>query len=194
MRNLIHIACAFAVLLLSGCANTPKPMPIQPIMSAKQAPATDSSYVAGMFSRKWELGKLGCGLGIVNTATAEEYVMPFGAVTRLSNDVVDEVAMIQLPPGEYRIAYWLTYSTDESQPITRTDVAADSLTGRPFKTVAGEVIFLGSYETHRENDAEGKKVWTVHHVRITPRLAQRELSYKYPAFATQPLACPSCLK
>jgi hypothetical protein len=170
-------------------------MSIQPIMSSKQAPAMSTGYVAGMFSRNWDPSKTGFGLGIVNTATAEEYVMPFGKETILPTDVVDEVAMIQLPPGEYRIAYLITYSSKEMEQLTRTEVAADSAGGLPFTLTAGDVIFVGGHVTRRErNGINGNKPWMVHHQRLTLQAVQKAFLRSYPAFATQPVSCPSCLK
>jgi hypothetical protein len=165
-------------------------------MDSKQNPVLSSSYAAGMFSRNWDRGKTGFGLGIVNTATAEEYVMPFGVETIFPTDVVDEVAMIQLPPGEYRIAYWLTYSTGEIEQIARTDVAADSMTGLPFTLAPGEVTFIGSHVARRErnNSSNGNKAWSVRHQQLTLQSAQKAFSRGYPAFATQPMSCPSCIK
>jgi hypothetical protein len=193
MNKLLCTAAVLSILMLSGCANN-RPT-FQPIMDPRQSPAMSSSYVAGMFSREWESGKTNFGLGIVNTATADEYVMPFGMERALPNDVVDEIAMIQLPPGEYRIAYWLNYSTRELEQITRTDIAADSMSGLPFTLAPGEVVFIGSYVARKErsNGSEGAQT-RVYHQRLTLRSAQKSLSNSYPAFAIQAMSCPSCLK
>ena len=152
-----------------------------------------SSYVAGMFSQEWESEKTSFGLGMVNTATAEEYVIPFGTKRVLLSDVVDEIAMIRVPPGEYRIAYWLNYSIRELEPITRTDISADPTSGLSFTLAPGEVVFIGSYVAKSER-SNGSEQTTVRHQRLTLQSAQKSLSTSYPAFATQAMSCPSCLK
>lgn len=192
MNKLLCTAAVLSILMLSGCANNGR-LTFQPIMEQGQSPATSSSYVAGMFSREWESGKTSFGLGIVNTATAAEYVMPFGRERTLPNDVVDEIAMIQLPPGEYRVAYWLNYSTSGLEQITRTDIAADSLSGSPFTLAPGEVVFIGSYVAAKERSS-GSDQTRVRLQRLTPQSARKSLSNAYPAFATQAMSCPSCLK
>jgi hypothetical protein len=192
MKELLCTAAVLSVLMLSGCANNGR-LTFRPIMDSGQSPAASSSYVAGMFSREWGSGKTSFGLGIVNTATAEEYVMPFGRARTLPNDVVDEIAMIQLPPGEYRIAYWLDYSIRELEQITRTDIPADSMSGLPFTLAAGEVVFVGSYVARKEQ-SDGSVQTRVRLQRLTLQSARKSLSNSYPAFATQAMSCPSCLK
>ncbi len=192
MKKLLCTAAALSILMLSGCANNGR-LTVRPIMEATHSPAMNSSYVAGMFSREWGAGKTSFGLGIVNTATAEEYVMPFGRERTLPNDVVDEIAMIQLPPGEYRIAYWLNYSTSELEQIARTDIPADSMSGLPFTLAPGEVVFVGSYVARKER-SDGSDQTRVRHQRLTLQSARKSLSNSYPAFATQAMSCPTCLK
>jgi hypothetical protein len=191
MNNLLCTAAVLSILMLSGCANNH--LTFQPIMDPRQSPAMSSSYVAGMFSQQWESGKTSLGLGIVNIATAEEFVMPFGTKRILLSDVVDEIAMIQLPPGEYRIAYWLNYSTRELEQITRTNIPADSMSGLPFTLAPGEVVFVGSYVA-REERSNGSDQTRVRHQRLTLQSARKSLSNSYPAFAAQAMSCPSCLK
>lgn len=193
MNKLLCTAATLFILMLSGCANNH--LIIQPIMEPSQSPVMSSSYVAGMFSREWEPGKTNIGLGIINTATAEEYVMSFGRERILPNNVVDEIAMIQLPPGEYRIAYWLNYSTKELEQITRTDIAADSISGLPFTLAPGEVVFIGSHVARKVRGTGNEIAQTkVILQRLTLQSAQKAISSRYPAFATQAMSCPSCLK
>ena len=72
MNKSFAVAAVLCVLILSGCGG----LPIQPILDSKQSPSVESAYVAGMFSKNWDPGKLGFGLGIVDVASAREYVMP----------------------------------------------------------------------------------------------------------------------
>jgi hypothetical protein len=187
MNKFPWIAAALCILMLSGCAsNTAR---VQPIVDSKQSPVSSSGYVAGMFSRDWGPGKLDFALGVVNSATAEEYVMPFVVGTSLPDSVKDRFGMIQLPPGKYRIAYWLSYSTKDNQQLTKTAISPDATAGLPFTVTSGEVVFLGSFVARNDNNQ-----WSVHHQRIVLQSAQQALSKRYPTFSTQPFSCPSCLK
>ncbi len=193
MNKSFCIAASLCILMLSGCANNHDAL-VQPVMRFEQTPASSSGYVAGMFSRKWDSKKSGIGLGIVNTATGEEYVMPFGVERALPTDVADDFAMIQLPPGEYKIENWLNYSTRDGAPISKTSIPSNSMAGLSFSLAPGEVVFLGSYVAKMEGNPDGSKTWAVHQQRLTLRLVQKALANGYPAFTTLPLSCPSCLK
>jgi hypothetical protein len=192
MNKSLCIVSALFILMLSGCATNR----VLTRIDSKQSPSPDSGYVAGMFSRDWEPGKLSFGLGIVNIETDEKYVMPFGIETVLSNAVVDQFGMIQIPPGEYRVAYWQTYSTKDKKQITQTSILPDSRAGLPFTLAPGEVVFIGSYvaKYERDNSTDGDKEWSVRHQQLALPLVQKALSRSYPEFVTQPLSCPSCLK
>jgi len=185
---------ALCALMLSSCANNPAR--VQPIVDSRQSPTSSSGYVAGMFSRDWGPGKLDFALGIVNSATAEGYIMPFGVGTTLPESVKDRFGMIQLPPGKYRIAYWTSYSTKDQQQLTKTGISPDSSAGLPFTVASGEVVFLGSFVARngQTGDSGSSNQWSVHHQRIVLQSAQQALSRSYPSFSAQPLSCPSCLK
>ncbi|MBI5891901.1 MAG: hypothetical protein HZB47_14730 [Nitrosomonadales bacterium] len=194
MNKSLCIASALFLLLQSGCANNR--FPFQPIMDSTQSPEPASGYVAGMFSRDWNPSKLGFGLVIVNTATAEEYVMPFGVEAVLPEKVIDEFGMIQLPPGEYRIAHWLTYSTEDYGQLTRIAMPPDSMAAAPFVLAPGSVVFVGSYvaRNRQNNGSNGGNPWSVHHQRLTLQTVRKGLSNRYPLFSTQPMLCPSCIE
>lgn len=193
MNKSLCIASALCFLLLSGCASDRAP---QPIIAASQSPEPGFGYVAGMFSRDWNPAKVGFGLGIVNTATAEEYVMSFGGETVLPGKVTDEVDIIQLPPGEYRVAYWATYSTENHEQLTRTDASPDSISAAPFALEPGEVVFIGSHvaSNGQKSSSAGSGQWSVRHQRLSEQTARKSLTKRYPAFSAQPMSCPTCLK
>ncbi len=189
MNKSFAVAAVLCVLLLSGCGG----LPIQPIMDSEQSPTMDSAYVAGMFSRDWDDGKLGFGLGFVNVASDREYVMPFGVTTDLPNSVKDRFVMIELPPGKYRIASWVTYSG--SSALTQTNISPDSATGMPFTLAPGEVTFVGSHvaRSQRPGNSDDNYTWTVYYQRLSMKTVLKELPKNYPLFSTVPLSCPSCL-
>ena len=192
MNKSFCIVAALCMLMLSGCASDRGL--IRPIMLSTQVPAMDSGYLAGKFSRKWDANKSSYGLGILNTLTAEEYVIPFGRETALPSDVSDEFDMIQVPPGEYRVAYWITYSISEQTQTSRTDFPTDALTSKPFTLAPGEVVFLGSYIPETGSAADGTRTQTIRHWRLSQRSVQKALERGYPEFKAQPLSCPSCIE
>lgn len=187
------IVAVLFVLMLAGCASDRAL--IQPIMPATQAPAMESAYLAGMFSRKWDSSQSSFGLGLINIRTAEEYVIPFGRETTLPTNISDEFDMIQVPPGEYRIAYWIRYSIKEQAPLSRTPYPPESLTARAFTLGPGEVVFLGSFVPDAVGrTADGDNLWEIRHWRLNQRSVQRALERNYPGFKAQPWICPSCLE
>jgi hypothetical protein len=194
MNKSLGFASALCILLLCGCASGG--LPLQPIIDAKQAPAPDVGHVAGMFTRDWNPGKLGFGLGIVNTATAEEYVMPFGVETVLPKKMTDELGVIELPPGEYKVAYWVTYSTASHEQLSITGIPPDSLASAPFTLALGEVVFIGSLvaDSGQQGGLESGNQWQVRHQRLTLQSAQKALSNRYSSFSILPMSCPTCIK
>lgn len=191
----ILCAAALGILLLSGCASSNR-LSIQPIMDAKQSPATGSAYVAGMFSWDWEPGKMGFGLDIVNTATAERYVIPFGTETAMPSAAVDYFALVQLPPGEYRVENWLTYSSKKTELMSQTGFMPDSMAAQPFTLAPGEIAFIGSFVARNVQNRSSDDIspWSVRQQQLSLPSVQKALSKKYREFATLPLTCPSCLK
>lgn len=188
MKISLGFVATLCIVLLSGCASSG--LPLQPIIDAKQAPAPDAGHVAGMFTRDWNPGKLGFGLGIVNTATAEEYVMPFGVETVLPKKLTDELGVIELPPGEYKVAYWVTYSTASHEQLSITEIPPGSVAAEPFSLASGEVVFIGSHVARYDLN----QTWSVSQQRLTLPAVQKAISSKYSEFVNQPLSCPSCLK
>ncbi len=189
MNKLFAVAAVLCVLLLSGCGG----LPIQPIMDSKAFPTKDSAYVAGMFSRSWDDKKLGFGLGLVEVESDDEYVMPFDVTTDLPNSVKDRFVMIELPPGKYRIASWVTYSGGSA--LTQTNISPDSVTGMPFTLAPGEVAFIGSHvaRSQRLSRSDDNYTWTVYHQRLSMKTVLKELPKSYPSFSNLPMSCPSCL-
>lgn len=192
MNKLHWIAASLCVLVLSGCVSSPV---FQPPLDSKQAPVTGSGYVAGIFSREWAPGRLDFAFGIVNVDTAKEYVMPFGVDTALPDSVKDKFGMIRLPPGKYRIAYWLSYSAKDHKQLSRSDTLADPMVGSPFTLAPGEVVFIGSYTARygRTSGSDGNPQWAVHQERLPVQSVQKALITSYPLFYAQPLSCLRCL-
>lgn len=191
MKRSFCIVVVLGMLALSGCAGNH--VTIQPILTSAQTPAMGSAYVAGMFSRKWDPSLTSFGLGILNIQSGEEYVLPFGRENTLPTNVSDELDLIRIPPGEYRVAYWISYSIKEQSRLSKTDFLPDSPTGKTFTLTSGGVVFLGSYIPEAAGkDAEGRMLWTMRHWKLTLRSAQTALNRSYPQFAAQPMTCPSC--
>jgi hypothetical protein len=193
MNRLLPVSAILCVLALSGCATG---LSFRPVLDQNTAPASGNGYVAGLFSHDWEPGKTTFGLGIVNTATADEYVLPFGFATEWPTTATDVFAMTSLPPGKYKVAHWLSYTTKGQDVLTRTDVAPGSSAVAPFTLAPGEVVFVGSYVAR--NVEAGKpydeKAWTVHSQRLTRHSVEKLLSKRYPLFTTQTVSCPGCIE
>jgi len=193
MTKVQYFAGMLCILLLSACATNR--VNVYTTVPFAQAPDLSSGYVAGLFSRDWGSGSL--GFGIVNVDTAAEYVISFGTDSRLQSSIRDEVGMIQIPPGNYRIAYWLTYSTLDREKRSQNEIPADSAIGSTFAVAPGEILFIGSYAARLERDQNGGNnaaSWTIMPQQIALPTANKAIAKRYPEFSTLPLSCQRCIK
>lgn len=178
----LTVCCALAVL--SGCVT------LQPTVVRDAKPTQGSGYLAGIFSSNKGFG---FGLGLVNADTGADHVMPFGESTALPSSREGQVAMIELPPGNYRIGYWVTYATLTHQRSTKADIPAGHPLGRPFALAPGQVVILGSLEAETLL-AYPKFHLTIHPRRISEQSAVAAFRESYPGFQGAPVTCLLCVE
>lgn len=97
-------------------------------------------YVAGLFSGS----AINLGFGMVNTETKKEIIMPFFSdEERIKREeyTPEQVTMIKVPPGQYKLAYWVIF--DGLIPKTRN--FPDRQKPKAFTVNPGRVVFIGSY-------------------------------------------------
>jgi hypothetical protein len=124
----------------------------QPILPKPEKLSTTSGYVAGVF-----LGySPGCGIGMINLETKKDYFMPFFSVDAATALTLvyykpiqhrEQVHVMQLPPGHYRIAYWARYDFQYLRINSKTDIPPYSDGSYRFEVLPGKVVVLGRLES-----------------------------------------------
>ncbi|HYU09433.1 MAG TPA: hypothetical protein VEK77_08645 [Gemmatimonadales bacterium] len=171
------------ILQLSACVS------VQQTVRADAAPVPTAGYVAGSFTT--DKGSA-FGFGLVNTETGEDYVMPFGQERNMPSVRDNELGMIQLPPGNYKIAYWVTYATLTKQREVKKAID-NPVFGAPFTVAPGAVVFLGSFSTRTDFFPYRRAEWSFRANRISRREAKDMFAKTYPRFADLPFSCRLCL-
>lgn len=164
--------CAMLVLL-SGCGTTP---PI-PFVKPGAVLRPGMAYVGGEFS--------GQGHGVYafilkNTQTGVEIRMPFSDVNVMYTDKPVHLAVIEIPPGTYRLTGWVNYqefmgSTD--------DVVRKTFRGEDaprFTAVPGRIAFLGKFETVTRSSYPSTSFRIDPHPRMSQRSAEELINKAYP--------------
>jgi hypothetical protein len=160
-----------------GCAT----VTVQPKVpkSAPLAPA--AGYVGGLFTKDTVAG---FGFGLRDDRSQREYVL-----------AVDEkdVGLIAVPPGTYRVAYWVTWAALTSERLTRKEIPAEIPLGRSFQVGPGQVMLLGKWAADREMGF-GRNTFTIVPKRISRAEAVVAFRSSYPGFAEAPTSCLLCTK
>jgi len=174
----LTLRCLLGGALLSlGCARP------QPVVSASALPDPGSGYVVGLFSGV----SSEFAFGLVETTTQKDYLMPFFTDRKLTTKhAPDQVNMIAVPPGSYRIAYWVTYDKLTKEISTRTQLNGPNQPS-PFAVDAGKIAYLGSYSTSQERSFSYNT--TTFTYRVTPNRVPLSgfltlFKDKYPEFHT----------
>ena len=102
----------------------------------------------------------------------------------------NDVSMIELNPGLYRVRYWETWGWTH-EVLTREEFSKDGSVGRPFEIYSCVVVLLGKLAAE---DVMGFAKLTV---TIVSRPIRREdaiavVTTAYPGFAKAPIDCLMC--
>lgn len=172
--------------LLTGCVS------LQPTLQASAKPEKINAYVAGSFTRA---NSGGFGFVLTNADNGFEYVMPFGEDTAWPKDVKDQVVMIQVPPGKYRISHWLTYATLTKERSKKSEVT-NKFIAAPFTLDPGAIIFLGSFSAKTETTVSYPYThtnWSIKPNPLSASDARSAFAAAYPLFADAPFTCSMCI-
>lgn len=179
MRSPSTAAAIATLLLLAAC------VPLQPTLQSTARPGA-AGYVAG-FLRRGE----GEGFALRLTETGgKEYFIPFER-NAADAEPKSRPVMIEVPPGTYRIASWVTYNFAHER-VAQQDVPEKHALGRPFTLAAGQVLLLGALEASTVHSIR-RVDWAVQPLLITEPAAVAAFREAYPAFAHLPVTCLMCL-
>jgi hypothetical protein len=166
-------AGVIALSVTAGCVTVQTPV-------LKTAPVSSrSAYLAGIFSKTPSL--IHFGFGIRNVWTGQEVVIAFE-----DNDV----SMIELAPGLYRVRYWETWGWTH-EVFARDELPKDRSIGRPFEIKAGEVVLLGKLAAE-DVIGFGRLTFTIVTRPMRGEDAIAVVTAAYPGFAKAPIHCLMC--
>jgi hypothetical protein len=170
---------------LAGCVT------LQPPVLNTAKPIATSGYVAGIFSRSAGPG-WGYALGLVENRGGNAYTMAFDEASR-TVPARQTTSMIELPPGEYRVAYWTTYGWLFKQQASRKDLPAEHVLARPFTVKQGQVVVIGHLLASTE-ELSGRINWSI--VPQKARESEVVASFRraFPGFEQAPVECLLCLR
>jgi hypothetical protein len=168
-----RFAGIIALSVTAGCVTTQSPV-------LKTAPVSSgSAYLAGIFRKPSSFIRF--GFGIRNIGTGQEVVMAFEE---------DDVSMIELTPGMYRVRYWETWGVTH-EVLTREEFPTDGSVGRPFEIKAGEVVVLGKVAANEVKEFL-KSTFTIVARPIRGEDAIASVRAAYPVFTNAPIHCLMC--
>jgi len=175
MKNRSLAAVVAATLSLAGCVQ------MQPVIEKGSALQPDSGYVAASFVTSG--GADTFGFGIAN-ALDREWVMPFRAEPGKRDG--DHLGMIALPPGDYRLAFWVASRAAEPQAIARGHAL-----GKPFTVKPGHVVYLGKFSARVVNYGHTISM-SIHPEPMGADEVWTRFTEAYPGFAQAPIECMVC--
>lgn len=183
---LTRILFIVMTVFLSACAS------VTSTVKADSTPAADAGYIVGLFTKNKSAG---VGLGIVNTASGYEYLLPFGEDTSWPSAKANEFSMIKVPPGDYRIKYWATYATLTKEIFAKSEIK-DAPISSTFKVEANSVAFVGSYSIVQEwapmPVGGWKFIWNLRQEPIAQKEASDRFSKAYGGYSQSSFSCFMC--
>lgn len=172
MRSLRAIAALVVFAGMVGCVFS------QPKLSTTAVPSSKVGYVGAIASRDTVV-RFGFGL---RDASDREYVLQLD----------DGVSLIELPPGVYRVAYWVTWALD-GERFTQQDIPVSRAVGFPFEVAAGKVMMLGRWFADRIVYYGGNQ-FTLRSTRLSTQDAAAAVRQRYRGFAGAPIECLVCVR
>lgn len=184
-------------VLLPGCGvNKPK-IETPTVVQAGEAPVAKSGYVAATVVATAKQAPGPIALGLVNTTTYAEHLLPIGNLGYWESfkDLKNVPRIIAIPPGQYRLAFWVTYYNENGELLTKNMIRTDSPLAITFSVAPDGITCLGSYSTMSEVKFERNTrttSWTVLQEPITEHDARQAIVAQHPNFSKLDFFCPRC--
>lgn len=180
-------------VIISGC------VVLTPTESQDSTPDKQFGYIGISAQAK---AKAGYAIYIKNTETDNEYVLQlnkplifkFGPVG--DGEMPVQVNVIKVPPGNYVLSRWATFSWAFSERIVNKKFDEGSLLTTPFTVKPGTVVFLGEFATSDYSEFTAPFTTTLHY-QLEPKVisiesARETLVSAYPAFKNVNFSCSFC--
>lgn len=186
MASSRSLACLCLVFgLLTSCVS------FHPILRHLHSPRPGVGYVAGAFPRT-------DGPPLVLTlATLDgkhRYNMILGLDDRTYDPRTGANVAIEVPPGEYCLAGWMTYGGSE-KGILQSPIPPEDALGRAFRVEPATVVFLGNFLLVSSRTREKGRIY--YEYAFTPRKVpvermRSDFAQSYPGLADLPFNCLFC--
>jgi hypothetical protein len=199
IKTKLLVVASLVVLLFSGCATRPM-VNVTPPLDIGKAPVPQSGYVAAstVTDEKHRPGS-GIALGLVNTATHAEHLLPIGTLSfaEAFQDLNNVPRVIAIPPGQYRVAFWVTHygNSGNCELMTKTIIPTNSPNSLTFSIAPNSVTFIGSYSTSASITSNGSTRttnWILKQNPISERDARKSISSVHSDFLRLDFFCPRC--
>jgi len=173
---------ALALAMASGCVN------VTPTVKTDVPPDPHTGYVAGAFSNQGTRGA-GFGFWLVGPGN-QEVVLAFDGAVVSGSPSSARLGMVSVPPGEYRVASWVTFSMFH-EILKKSPIPTDHGLARSFVVKEGHVVFLGSFGASTTRGF-GRTTFTIQPEPTGADQVPIIVRNGYPRFAAAPLECLLC--
>lgn len=173
-------------LLLSGCVtNLAQPL-------KNDAPVANQNGVIAVSVTS--TSTYGVAFILHNTKTGTEYALSMAEKPAQSKSIIQNVIATEVPPGEYVIRQWETFTNLGKQRLGKFDITNRYMSA-PFTVDAGKVTFLGDYYVQGTQTGDYRSYtlhWNVQPQKITFDTARSLFIAAYPAYAKNDFSCQMC--
>lgn len=191
MKHAFRMLVACSAIFLSACSTTTL-VSVTPTIEPTQVPDPQSGYIAGTFSAPANAGRL--AFVLVNAETGSEKVLPVGEIHYLHVDQKKSFRMIPVPPGTYRLAYWMFYD-ELNRPFPPREFPAGTLSTTLFDVPAGGIAFIGNFAMTSKDGNDflvGMRSRRFEQFAISLADARKSLATVHPGFLKLIFSCPPC--
>lgn len=163
-------------LLEIGCLAIPESN-----VQRETKPKTSVGYAGGVFSNSQsaigiDKSDQGFGFGLINMTTRKEYLLPFYSWPFGEANMKPSARMIELPPAEYKISYWVIYDRMMNRISKKEIESSNTFTVKP-----GKIYYIGSFVTE-EYTYDRHINWTWHGTSMTKLDIKTKFKEAYPEF------------
>ncbi len=172
---------------LAGCAG------LQPIVKKTATYDPAKGYVVGTFG---SVENSGFGL-VLTDHIGRRYPITFGEA-KFGDATRDLTGMVALPPGDYRITDWMTYTRVAGVAVQTLPFPEGNPITRPFEVKPGHVVYLGRFDAAMHRSSKGllgitvHTEWSINARPISADAVPPVIAREYPGFTAAPLECLIC--
>jgi hypothetical protein len=134
---------------------------------------------------------------VLKDQVGRRFPMTFGEA-RFGDATRDLTGMVALPPDDYRVTDWMTYTRVTGLAQQAIPFAEGHPITRPFELKPGHVVYLGRFNAAMQRSTKGFAVmrvrtkWSIAAQPITADAVPPVVAREYPNFSAAPVECLLC--